>query len=170
MAPSRADSLLHADSDDEKDEKRVDNSASNSAAGWRAPRTYDSDDEDDNPAVAQPKQQVDAGVKGETQDTGLMTNAERHSERSENATVVFAIPLPEVPFGLPEKQAANVPPFVLYALPPAPLKAPVEGQKEGLVNKAQRHWQEKERDARKDETTIKNKASAYYAAIQLMLL
>ncbi|KAH7099840.1 hypothetical protein BKA62DRAFT_708978 [Auriculariales sp. MPI-PUGE-AT-0066] len=164
MAPSRADTVFDVDKDDDDARTLTSPSAPGQTPLFRAPRSYESDDEFDDaatlaksPPVANSAAQEKEAVSGES----LMADAEKHAEKSDNATVVFAIPLPELPFGMSEKKAASLPPFVLYALPPAPLKRPDEGEKESIVNKAHRTWQEKEREARKDDTTIKNKAIGF---------
>jgi len=74
-------------------------------------------------------------------------------------TISFAIPFP-TPNQLPEreKDKLKVPPFLLYAPLAAPLSKPAEGEKEGLAHKAQRKWQEEERDAKSKGHGFKSKA------------
>ncbi|TFK53718.1 hypothetical protein OE88DRAFT_1273728 [Heliocybe sulcata] len=72
-------------------------------------------------------------------------------------TVALLIPFPK-PLHATEKQLAKLPPFVLYAPLAAPLRKPEEGDKEGLAHKAQRKWQEEEREAREKGKGFKAKA------------
>ncbi|KZT18074.1 hypothetical protein NEOLEDRAFT_1143865 [Neolentinus lepideus HHB14362 ss-1] len=73
-------------------------------------------------------------------------------------TVALIIPFPR-PLRATDKQLKKLPPFVLYAPLAAPVTKPPEGEKEGLAHKAQRKWQEEEREAREKGTGFKAKAA-----------
>lgn len=68
-----------------------------------------------------------------------------HGDQSHLPTIIFAIPFP-APRHAPAKQPIS--PYLLYALPRAPYVKPEEDangkpiQKEGVVKKVERKWQE----------------------------
>jgi len=96
-----------------------------------------------------------------------MTIEEAHEAMPEahQPTIGFIIPFPEYigahAGGEDRKKAedasSKIPPFIIYTPPPARLQKPAEGQKESLVDKAQRKWQEEE-DGARGKTNLKSKA------------
>lgn len=79
-------------------------------------------------------------------------------------TIGFIIPFPEYigahALGADRKKSKttsdDIPPFIIYHPPLARLKKPEQGEKESIVNKATRKWQEEEDEA-KGRTGLKAK-------------
>ncbi|KDQ57394.1 hypothetical protein JAAARDRAFT_206947 [Jaapia argillacea MUCL 33604] len=76
---------------------------------------------------------------------------------STHPTVIILIPFPPALYPS-EKTKKKLPPFVLYAPLAAPFTKPLEGEKEGVVHKAQRKWQTEEREAKEKGSGFKAKA------------
>lgn len=94
-----------------------------------------------------------------------MTIEEAHAAmpQEDKATIGFIIPFP-VYTGKPDEPAEDIeakqallPPFLIYTPPPARLTKPGEGEKESMVHKAQRKWEEEE-DGARGKSGLKAKA------------
>jgi hypothetical protein len=63
------------------------------------------------------------------------------------------VPFPD-PVGASPSVIPKLPPFVLYTPLAAALEKPAEGEKESIIRKVKRTWQEKEREARKNREEV----------------
>ncbi|EKG13327.1 hypothetical protein MPH_09609 [Macrophomina phaseolina MS6] len=66
--------------------------------------------------------------------------------RDARKLVGYVIPFPKPLLEVPVEDMPGR--FLIYTPPPPPLRKPAEGEKEGMVHKMQRKWQEEVRDAR----------------------
>lgn len=88
--------------------------------------------------------QVPSDEEGPSNDSGFSTPV--YYTRDPRKLIGYVIPFPRPLLELPVEDMPSR--FLIYTPPPPPLKKPTEGEKEGVVHKFQRKWQEEVRDAK----------------------